>query len=327
MSGPNSAATRPRSRSPSLMNASQCCGVGSDAGSASGGHVISSNVRAHARSAKFGCLSQGQVVQADRRDTRAAINEPPSRVRAVVTPQHERFAGPRHGAPTERAGGVIAPGPEAFRQAIPETSAYRRRRPRGRARRQTSRPTRPTSRPPRPCSPPRSRPSSTPGASPTSTSTSAATRPGSGLPATSASHWTFSAAVTRRNTPTMCRQRAALGSSARAEPATTRRTRQSAAGIERLAWTEHLTTCRPFLAHSDLEAMFDGKPSDLCDRLAAVLGLGDLTAAQDRMRDQRRFLVHRQQRRGGAADDPPGPGPDRRRACSSQRTSPGCEGS
>jgi hypothetical protein len=65
---------------------------------------------------------------------------------------------------------------------------------------------------------------------------------------------------------------------------------EKATGIERLGWTAHLTTYKPFLAHSDLEAMFDGKPSDLYDRLAAVLGLGDLVTAHDRLREQRRTL-------------------------------------
>lgn len=65
---------------------------------------------------------------------------------------------------------------------------------------------------------------------------------------------------------------------------------EKAADLERLGWTEHLSTYRPFLAHSELEAVFGGKPSDLYDRLASVLGLNDLTAAQDRLRDRRRAL-------------------------------------
>jgi energy-coupling factor transporter ATP-binding protein EcfA2 len=65
---------------------------------------------------------------------------------------------------------------------------------------------------------------------------------------------------------------------------------RAAAGLDRLGWADDLHTYKPFLAHTDLEAMFGGKPSDLYDRLAAVLGLGDLTAAQDRLRRQRRDL-------------------------------------
>jgi energy-coupling factor transporter ATP-binding protein EcfA2 len=61
-------------------------------------------------------------------------------------------------------------------------------------------------------------------------------------------------------------------------------------GLHRLGWGDHLTTYRPFLAHADLEAMFNAKPSDLYDRLAAVLGLGDLTATQDRLAARRKAL-------------------------------------
>jgi energy-coupling factor transporter ATP-binding protein EcfA2 len=60
--------------------------------------------------------------------------------------------------------------------------------------------------------------------------------------------------------------------------------------LDRLGWESHLTAYSPFLAHSDLEAMFDGKPSELYDRLAAVLGLGDLTDTQDRLASHRLTL-------------------------------------
>lgn len=60
--------------------------------------------------------------------------------------------------------------------------------------------------------------------------------------------------------------------------------------LDDLGWTGHLATHKPFLAHADLETMFEGKPSELYDRLAGVLGLGDLTDAQDRLAGQRREL-------------------------------------
>lgn len=64
----------------------------------------------------------------------------------------------------------------------------------------------------------------------------------------------------------------------------------AARSLDDLGWRDHLSSHKPFLAHADLEAMFEGRPSELYDRLATVLGLGDLTAAQDRLASQRREL-------------------------------------
>lgn len=65
---------------------------------------------------------------------------------------------------------------------------------------------------------------------------------------------------------------------------------EKVAALDRLGWGQDLVTYKPFLAHSDLEAMFDAKPSELYDRLAVVLGLGDLTAVQDRLATRRKAL-------------------------------------
>ena len=58
------------------------------------------------------------------------------------------------------------------------------------------------------------------------------------------------------------------------------------AGLDQLVWSAALADYRPFLAHAELEAFF-GKPSDLYKLLASVLGLGDLNAAADRLRQAR----------------------------------------
>jgi recombinational DNA repair ATPase RecF len=52
--------------------------------------------------------------------------------------------------------------------------------------------------------------------------------------------------------------------------------------IQALGWDASLVGYRPFLSHAELEAFF-GKPSELYDLLANVLGLEDLTAADKRL--------------------------------------------
>jgi recombinational DNA repair ATPase RecF len=54
------------------------------------------------------------------------------------------------------------------------------------------------------------------------------------------------------------------------------------APLEALGWHTDLMEYRPFLSHAELEAFF-GKPSELHDLLANVLGLDDLTAADKRL--------------------------------------------
>jgi energy-coupling factor transporter ATP-binding protein EcfA2 len=63
-------------------------------------------------------------------------------------------------------------------------------------------------------------------------------------------------------------------------------------GLGALGWANHLATYKPFLAHGELEAMF-GRPSELYDRLAAVLGLGDLVIVQERLASHRKALEQR----------------------------------
>ncbi|MCM6775758.1 AAA family ATPase [Nocardia sp. CDC159] len=52
-------------------------------------------------------------------------------------------------------------------------------------------------------------------------------------------------------------------------------------------WSRDLELYRPFLSYSELGALVDGRPSDLFDALHRLLGLDDLTAAQDRTRARR----------------------------------------
>lgn len=52
-------------------------------------------------------------------------------------------------------------------------------------------------------------------------------------------------------------------------------------------WARALELYRPFLSYSELGALVDGRPSDLFDALHRLLGLDDLTAAQERTRVRR----------------------------------------
>ncbi|MFF3566170.1 AAA family ATPase [Nocardia jiangxiensis] len=52
-------------------------------------------------------------------------------------------------------------------------------------------------------------------------------------------------------------------------------------------WSRALELYRPFLSYSELGALVDGRPSDLFDALHRLLGLDDLTAAQERTRVRR----------------------------------------
>ncbi len=57
--------------------------------------------------------------------------------------------------------------------------------------------------------------------------------------------------------------------------------------IAKLGWSKALSEYRPFLSHSELEAFF-GRPSDLHDLLASVLGLDELTASSARLNAERK---------------------------------------
>ncbi|MGW5573187.1 AAA family ATPase [Nocardia thailandica] len=52
-------------------------------------------------------------------------------------------------------------------------------------------------------------------------------------------------------------------------------------------WRSRLELYRPFLSYSELGALVDGKPSDLFDALHRLLGLDDLSEAQERLRTRR----------------------------------------
>lgn len=58
--------------------------------------------------------------------------------------------------------------------------------------------------------------------------------------------------------------------------------------LERLGWRDDLTAYRPFLSHAELEVFFSGRPSDLYEMLASVLGLDDLTETSTRLSTARR---------------------------------------
>ncbi len=67
--------------------------------------------------------------------------------------------------------------------------------------------------------------------------------------------------------------------------------------LETIGWTQPLAANPPLLSHHELESALDEGPSHLYDALARILGLGDLTAAQESLR-QTRLEV---QRAGNAA--------------------------
>ncbi|MEU6535790.1 AAA family ATPase [Streptomyces sp. NPDC047000] len=48
-------------------------------------------------------------------------------------------------------------------------------------------------------------------------------------------------------------------------------------------WEEALHNYRPFLSYSDLDKVVSGKPAELYDSVATILGLGELTAADQRL--------------------------------------------
>ncbi|MFI5777811.1 AAA family ATPase [Nocardia sp. NPDC051570] len=68
---------------------------------------------------------------------------------------------------------------------------------------------------------------------------------------------------------------------------TQRRKGQQPSEFRATDWSRDLELYRPFLSYSELGALVDGRPSDLFDALHRLLGLDDLTAAQDRTRARR----------------------------------------
>ncbi|HUQ42583.1 MAG TPA: AAA family ATPase [Candidatus Limnocylindrales bacterium] len=57
--------------------------------------------------------------------------------------------------------------------------------------------------------------------------------------------------------------------------------------FESLGWTRSLELYRPFLSYNELGAMFDEGPTALFDKLSAMLGLEDLSAAQKALQKER----------------------------------------
>ena len=55
--------------------------------------------------------------------------------------------------------------------------------------------------------------------------------------------------------------------------------------LEFLGWDDALPMYRPFLSYSELGSMFDEGPTKLHDAVSSVLGLDELTAAQNVLRD------------------------------------------
>jgi energy-coupling factor transporter ATP-binding protein EcfA2 len=57
--------------------------------------------------------------------------------------------------------------------------------------------------------------------------------------------------------------------------------------LDSLGWTDVLISYRPFLSYNEMGAMLEGKPSELYDAVAPILGLEDLTDAQKTLADAR----------------------------------------
>ncbi|WP_411574209.1 AAA family ATPase [Streptomyces fradiae] len=57
----------------------------------------------------------------------------------------------------------------------------------------------------------------------------------------------------------------------------------SAVAFTEAGWEQPLADYRPFLSYADLDRMISGKPSEMYDAVATILGLGQLTDADDRL--------------------------------------------
>ncbi|MEV7810290.1 AAA family ATPase [Streptomyces flaveolus] len=60
--------------------------------------------------------------------------------------------------------------------------------------------------------------------------------------------------------------------------------------LDQVDWKQALTDYRPFLSYVDLGRMISGKPSQMYDAIATILGLGHISAADDRLRQQEKEL-------------------------------------
>ncbi|MCD0449224.1 AAA family ATPase [Actinocorallia sp. API 0066] len=62
------------------------------------------------------------------------------------------------------------------------------------------------------------------------------------------------------------------------------------AGLDGLGWGEDLTVCRPFLSYSELGKILTGKPKDMHDAIAGILGLERLAATEAALDGDRKAL-------------------------------------
>ncbi|MFI6278308.1 AAA family ATPase [Streptomyces sp. NPDC050988] len=60
--------------------------------------------------------------------------------------------------------------------------------------------------------------------------------------------------------------------------------------FEDAGWESALNNYRPFLSYADLDKVISGKPSELYDSVATILGLGELTAADERLQATEKAL-------------------------------------
>ncbi len=60
--------------------------------------------------------------------------------------------------------------------------------------------------------------------------------------------------------------------------------------LDQVDWKQALTDYRPFLSYVDLDRMISGKPSQMYDAIATILGLGHLSAADSRLQQQEKRL-------------------------------------
>lgn len=60
--------------------------------------------------------------------------------------------------------------------------------------------------------------------------------------------------------------------------------------LDSVGWTQPMQIYRPFLSYNELGALLAGRPSELYDALACILGLDDLAAADKRLANAHRWL-------------------------------------
>nr|WP_248296731.1 ATP-binding protein [Streptomyces sp. S1D4-11] len=60
--------------------------------------------------------------------------------------------------------------------------------------------------------------------------------------------------------------------------------------LDQVAWKQAMEDYRPFLSYVDLDRMISGKPSEMYDAIATILGLRHLSAADSRLRAEEKVL-------------------------------------